>query len=146
MRSVTHSVSANRAQRSLSFAKISLRLCPASHAKLIGARTLRGVDTLWRSLAVGVEAQDVDARIQARPPKADTFERRIVVYRRRLRVSATPEGVIDLVLLAKGGRARMLSIRGSGELAGSSSQKMQKCREHWRGLTSAIAPLGREAA
>lgn len=78
------------------------------------ARTdLQGVDALWRNLAAGVEAQDVDARIQARQLVADTFEQ-IVVYRRGVRPDDTPEGVMDLMLHAKGGTARMLRIDGKG--------------------------------
>lgn len=78
------------------------------------ARTdLHGVDELWRNLAAGVEAQEVDARIQARQLVADTFEQ-IVVYRRGVRPDDTPEGVMDLMLLAKGGTGRMLRIDGKG--------------------------------
>jgi len=78
------------------------------------ARTdLQGVDEMWGKLAAGVEAQDVDARIQARQLVADTFER-IVVYRRGVRPEDTPAGAMDLMLLAKGGAGRLLRIDNQG--------------------------------
>lgn len=79
------------------------------------ARTdLQGVDEQWRALAAGVEAQDVDARLQARQLVADTFEQ-IVVYRRGERPADAPEGTIDLMLIAKGGTARVVRINAKGE-------------------------------
>jgi DNA invertase Pin-like site-specific DNA recombinase len=78
------------------------------------ARTdLTGADEAWRALAAGVEAQDDDARIQARQLVADTFER-IVVYRRGVDPAATPPGVMDVMLLAKGGAMRLLRINAAG--------------------------------
>lgn len=88
------------------------------------ARTdLNGVDAVWRKLAAGVEAQEVDARIQTRQLVADTFER-IVVYRKGVRPASTPEGVMDLMLLAKGGTARMLQIDGTGSLLTSEDAQL----------------------
>jgi DNA invertase Pin-like site-specific DNA recombinase len=75
---------------------------------------LAGADQLWAKLAAGVEAQDTDARLQARQLVADTFES-IVVYRRGMRPSKTPEGVIEVVLRAKGGLGRVLRIDAKGE-------------------------------
>jgi len=78
------------------------------------ARTdLSGVDDLWRTLSAGVEAQDMDARLRTRQLVADTFER-IVIYRKGVRPDATPAGMMDLMLLAKGGTARMLRIDKTG--------------------------------
>lgn len=70
----------------------------------------------WQKLAAGVEAQDVDARLKARQLVADTFER-IVIYHHGLRPDHTPKSrdyKIDLVLLAKGGQARALTIDREG--------------------------------
>lgn len=79
------------------------------------ARTdITGADAAWRALAAGVEAQDVDARLQARQLVADTFER-IAVYRRGLRPDETPESQMDVMLLAKGGTARWLRIDKAGQ-------------------------------
>lgn len=72
-------------------------------------------DAAWRELAEGVEAQDVDARIRARQLVADTFET-IIVYHRGARPAISPPGVIDLVLVAKGGVARPLSIDKTGRV------------------------------
>jgi hypothetical protein len=81
------------------------------------ARTdLAGADGVWRRLADGVEAQDVDARLRARQPVADTFER-IVIYRVGVRPAETPKGVIDVLLLAMGGTGTMLRIDASGKWA-----------------------------
>lgn len=78
------------------------------------ARTeLTGADDTWRKLAAGVESQDYDARIRARQLVADTFES-IVIYRRGFRPGKTPAGVMDMMLLAKGGSARMLRIDARG--------------------------------
>lgn len=78
------------------------------------ARTdLHGTDDAWRRLAAGVEAQDVDARLQARQLVADTFER-IVVYHAGIRPGGVPKGSIDVLLVAKGGTGRMLRIDRSG--------------------------------
>ncbi len=74
-----------------------------------------GADQVWRSLVEGVEAQDTDARLQARQLVADTFER-IVIYHRGMRPDDTPKGQMDMVLLAKGGVARLLRITNGGEL------------------------------
>ncbi|MBQ0934665.1 recombinase family protein [Ideonella paludis] len=80
------------------------------------ARTnLAGADEVWRRLAEGVEAQDTDARLQARQLVADTFER-IVIYRAGVRPKQTPKGTMDVMLLAKGGTARMLRIDSAGKL------------------------------
>jgi hypothetical protein len=83
------------------------------------ARTsIEGADATWRALAAGVEAQDTDARIQARQLVADTFER-IVVYHHGVDPGETPRGTIDLVLVAKGGAARQLRINRAGRVIGN---------------------------
>lgn len=74
-----------------------------------------GVDQVWRNLVDGVEAQDTDARLQTRQLVADTFER-IVIYHKGIRPDETPPGQMDMMLLAKGGVARLLRIKGDGEL------------------------------
>ena len=82
------------------------------------ARTdLSGADETWRRLAAGVEAQDIDARLQARGLVADTFSR-IVVYHAGIRPGTGPKGAIDVLLVAKGGVGRLLRIdRAGGWLA-----------------------------
>lgn len=78
------------------------------------ARTgLAGADEIWRSLAAGVEAQDLDARLQTRQLVADTFSR-IVVYHSGIRPGQTPKGTIDVLLVAKGGAGRLLRIDRAG--------------------------------
>ncbi len=78
------------------------------------ARTdLQGADATWRKLAAGVEAQDADARIQARQLVADTFEQ-IIIYMRGARPAETPKGMMDIALLAKGGTYRTLRIDKQG--------------------------------
>lgn len=78
------------------------------------ARTdLSGADTLWKELTAGVEAQEYDARLRTRQLVADTFER-IVVYHRGVRPDETPKGTIEIMLLAKGGTARLLRIDAKG--------------------------------
>lgn len=74
---------------------------------------LDGADERWRTLAAGVEALDHQARMQARQLVVDTFER-LVVYRRGARALDEPRGAIDVLLVARGGTARMLSIDKSG--------------------------------
>ena len=51
--------------------------------------------------------------MQARQLVVDTFER-LVVYRRGARALDEPRGAIDVLLVARGGTARMLSIDKSG--------------------------------
>jgi DNA invertase Pin-like site-specific DNA recombinase len=86
----------------------------AERALAEAARTdIDGADDRWRSLAAGVEALDPDARKQARQLIADTFER-IVVYRAGMRPLETPKGQVDVLLCAKGGRARLLRIDAKG--------------------------------
>lgn len=78
------------------------------------ARTgLAGADEIWRSLAAGVEAQDLDARLQTRQLVADTFSR-IVVYHSGIRPGQAPKGTIDVLLVAKGGIGRLLRIDQAG--------------------------------
>lgn len=75
---------------------------------------IQGTDAAWQRLAAGVEAQDPEARLQTRQLVADTFER-IVIYQRGVRPSAD-KGPMDMMLLAKGGTARLLRIDRSGKL------------------------------
>jgi len=81
------------------------------------ARTdIQGTDAAWQELVAGVEAQDTDARLRTRQLVADTFER-ILIYHRGTR--PTPEGEkgpMDMMLLAKGGTARMLRVDRQGRL------------------------------
>lgn len=80
------------------------------------ARTdITGVDEAWKNLVEGVEAQNHDARLQARQLVADTFER-IVIYHRGVRPGPEGKGPMDMMLLAKGGAARLLRISREGEL------------------------------
>lgn len=83
------------------------------------ARTdISGADAAWRALAAGVEAQEIEPRLQARQLVADTFER-IVVYARGVNPdpnASERDYKIDLVLIARGGVARMLSVDRQGTL------------------------------
>lgn len=72
-----------------------------------------GVDQVWRSLTEGVLRLDPDARLQARQLVADTFER-IVIYHKGMRPNDNPRGAIDVLLAARGGHSRMLSVDSSG--------------------------------
>lgn len=93
-----------------------VELAAAEHDLASTARTsLAGADDAWRALAAGVEAQDTDARLQARQLVADTFER-IVIYHSGVRPDEAPDRQMDMMLLAKGGRARMLRIDRQGSL------------------------------
>jgi len=74
---------------------------------------ITGADERWRTLAAGVQALDYAARMQARQLVADTFER-VVVFRKGITPGDTPPGQIDVMLMAKGGTARMLSIDKAG--------------------------------
>jgi DNA invertase Pin-like site-specific DNA recombinase len=80
------------------------------------ARTdTRGADAAWKELEDGVEAQNYDARLRTRQLVADTFER-IVIYHRGVRPTGEDKGPMDMMLIAKGGTARMLSIDRKGQL------------------------------
>ena len=91
---------------------------------------IKGVDRAWRRLAEDVEAQDYEARLQARQLVADTFER-IVIYHRGVRPGPEGKGPMDMMLLAKGGQARLLRIDRQGKLlvaetVGESAPQKQK--------------------
>ena len=92
-------------------ADAAVRRCEAELAAASRAE-LAGADDRWRTLAAGVEALDVQARMQARQLVADTFAR-LVVYRRGVMPDAA-EGLIDVLLVARGGTARMLRIDKTG--------------------------------
>ncbi|MCR5864634.1 recombinase family protein [Aquincola sp. J276] len=95
-------------------AAIQVEITRAERDVSAAARThLDGADAAWRDLAAGVEALDFDARIRARQLVADTFER-IVVYHKGVRPDLTPKGFTDVVLLARGGQARLLRIDKGG--------------------------------
>ena len=80
------------------------------------ARTnIEGIDAIWRDLIEGVEAQDHDARLKARQLVADTFER-IVIYHRTVSPEDNPKGVMDMMLLAKGGTMRLLRLNAAGQV------------------------------
>ena len=95
-----------RAQQVAALQAIEAALAAASRADLAGA------DDRWRTLAAGVEALDVQARMQARQLVVDTFSR-LVVYRRGVLPDADA-GAIDVLLVARGGTARMLRIDKTG--------------------------------
>ena len=76
---------------------------------------LTGLDERWRSLADGIAALDADARMQARQLVADTFAR-IVVWHHGQDPASTPRGMVDLLLVAKGGIGRLLRVSATGDL------------------------------
>jgi DNA invertase Pin-like site-specific DNA recombinase len=84
-------------------------------AAMARAELASGADDAWRMLAAGVEAQEDDARIRARQLVADTFER-IMVFHHGVVPEDAPPGVIDVILLAKGGTTRTLRITRAGEV------------------------------
>ncbi|WFF83420.1 recombinase family protein [Delftia tsuruhatensis] len=98
----------------------------AAELDLAGAARMdiSGADAAWRALAAGVEAQEIEPRLQARQLVADTFER-IVVYARGVNPDPTAserDYKIDLVLIARGGIARLLTVdRNGGWVAGEQS-------------------------
>ncbi|MFN3630488.1 MAG: recombinase family protein, partial [Casimicrobiaceae bacterium] len=96
-------------------ARASVHAAEAALASVVRA-DLAGADELWRTLTVGVEALDYEARMQARQLIEDTFER-ITVYHSGIRPTAHAGRHIDVVLLARGGsHGRLLSLASSGEL------------------------------
>lgn len=114
----TPAVFARRArQLEVDLAAAQARLQAAELDLAGAARTdIAGADAAWRALAAGVEAQEIEPRLQARQLVADTFER-IVVYARG--VKPDPEArerdyIIELVLVARGGIARMLTVDRQG--------------------------------
>lgn len=78
----------------------------------LARKELTGADKQWRELAERVLLLDPEARLQARQLVADTFAR-IVVYASGIRPGEDQDR-IDVMLLAKGGRARMLRIDPKG--------------------------------
>jgi hypothetical protein len=89
-------------------------LVAAERALASTARTaLTSLDAKWRELVIGVEMQEEEPRRKARQLVADTFER-IDVYHSGVTPQDTPKGMMDVVLLAKGGVERMLRIDMSG--------------------------------
>lgn len=95
---------------------IGAEMATAERALAAAARTdLTGADAHWRELTRGVENLDYDARLQARQLVADTFAR-IVVWRGGMRPGATATGGMQIMLLAKGGTARLLSIDKLGSV------------------------------
>lgn len=89
-------------------------LAAAERALASTARTAStSNDAKWRALATGVEQHDEDARRKARQLVQETFER-IVVYHKGVRPDETPKRAMDMMLLAKGGVARMLRINADG--------------------------------
>jgi len=68
----------------------------------------------WQQLAASTLALDYEARMRVRQMVADTFER-IVIYHRGTTPESSETPQIDVVLITKGGRPRMLGInRKSG--------------------------------
>lgn len=72
-----------------------------------------GFDQLWRELADGVEAQDYDTRMKARRLVQQTFDH-LVIYAKGVQLDNAEPGQIDLVMVGKGGSAKMLSIDKNG--------------------------------
>jgi len=101
----------------------------AAELDLAGAARMdiSGADAAWRALAAGVEAQEIEPRLQARQLVADTFER-IVVYARGVNPDPDASGrdyKIDLVLIARGGMARLLTVDRQGNwIAGEHAQAL----------------------
>jgi hypothetical protein len=101
---------ASRLQALLDVKAAERALAEAARADISGA------DTKWRTLAEGVNKLDKEARLQARQLVADTFER-IVVYHHGMRPDALEASqALDMVLVAKGGASRLLSLSKTGEL------------------------------
>lgn len=75
---------------------------------------ITGADEVWRSLVDGIATQDYDARMRARQLVHDTFEK-IVVWWKGVDPEEAPPGCIDVLLVAKGGRSRMLRIDSQGK-------------------------------
>ena len=127
----TPAVFARRArQLEVDLAAAQARLQAAELDLAGAARTdISGADAAWRALAAGVEAQEIEPRLQARQLVADTFER-IVVYARG--VNPDPDASerdykIDLVLIARGGVARLLTVDRQGNwIAGEQSSTAQE--------------------
>lgn len=82
---------------------------------------ITGADEAWQAISKGVHALEFDARMQARQLIADTFER-IVVYHHSVEPEATPPGLIDVHLIAKGGTGRMLRIDKKGNWVSAEDQ------------------------
>jgi DNA invertase Pin-like site-specific DNA recombinase len=72
-----------------------------------------GADSRWQSLREGVHALDKEARLQARQLVADTFER-ILVFHKGTVPNECAKGMIEVMLMAKGGASRMLRIDAQG--------------------------------
>lgn len=83
----------------------------------VARSTITGADQQWSQLAARVEAQDTDARLQTRQLIADTFER-IAIYHRTIRPDddTNDSCQMDMMLIAKGGTARIIRMSKSGEL------------------------------
>lgn len=62
----------------------------------------------WRQLAAGALALDYDARMRVRQMVSDTFERIVIYHKGITQDAGTPR--IDMMLIAKGGMPRQLSI------------------------------------
>ena len=82
------------------------------------------------SFRIGEVLFPEQARLQARQLVADTFER-IVIYHRGVRPGPEGKGPMDMMLLAKGGQARLLRIDRQGKLlvaetVGESAPQKQK--------------------
>jgi DNA invertase Pin-like site-specific DNA recombinase len=80
------------------------------------ARQTPNQSEAWRTLAKAALAMDDNARMQMRQLVADTFER-IVLYNSGMVSGETRTSPIDIVLVAKGGKPRLLRIdRRSGQV------------------------------
>ncbi|WP_233597935.1 recombinase family protein [Comamonas sp. BIGb0124] len=87
---------------------------------------LTGADEAWGRLAAGVDAQEVEARLQARQLVADTFER-IIVYHRGVRPNEDdPDPILDIVLVARGGTARLLRVDRTGRWISAESLESEE--------------------
>lgn len=81
---------------------------------ILARHDVDGIERQWRELSDGVLQLDFDKRLQARQLIADTFER-IVIYNATLDPSTNSADELDVLLVAKGGGARMLRVNDAGE-------------------------------
>lgn len=84
-----------------------------SECEATARHSIEGADEAWQDVVDGVTLQEFDARMRARQLVHDTFER-IVVWWKGMDPETCPPGTIDVLLVAKGGGARILRITNDG--------------------------------
>jgi hypothetical protein len=103
--------------------ELEAKIAEESDREKVTEAELRGVDShrapavssAWAKLVTGALSLDYEARMRTRQLVADTFER-IVIYHRGMSPDNNNEKHIDLLLIAKGGKPRLLRIdRKTGE-------------------------------